>query len=67
MYNVTATDDSGCESNALTLVMTYALCCDCGVSDIDTDGICDDEDNCTDRTAPNYDDPNNTDCILGDD
>ena len=67
VYNVTATDDSGCESNALTLVMTYALCCDCGVSDIDTDGICDDEDNCTDRTAPNYDDPNNTDCILGDD
>lgn len=62
LYTVTAMDDDGCTSNALTLMMPYALCCDCGVSDLDTDGICDDEDNCTDKSAPNYDDPANTPC-----
>ena len=32
------------------------------VSDLDSDGICDDEDNCTDRSAPNYADPANVPC-----
>ena len=61
-YEVTAIDADGCNSDTLKLVMPYSLCCDCGVSDIDTDGICDDVDNCTDRTAANYDDPSNADC-----
>lgn len=62
LYAVTATDDDGCTSNALTLMMPYSLCCDCGISDLDTDGICDDEDNCIDKSAPNYADPANTPC-----
>jgi len=62
IYTVTATDAAACTSNELTLIMTYALCCDCGVSDVDTDGICDDSDNCTDKSASNYADPANTDC-----
>ena len=62
LYSVTATDANGCTSNALTLIMTYALCCDCGVSDADSDGLCDDEDNCTDKTATNYADPANDAC-----
>ena len=61
-YTVTATDANGCTSNALTLIMTYGLCCDCGVSDADSDGICDDEDNCTDKSAVNYADPANGPC-----
>ena len=64
LYSVTATDANGCTSNALTLIMTYALCCDCGVSDMDTDGICDDADNCTDKTATNYADPANGTCTY---
>ncbi|MEC8597643.1 MAG: FISUMP domain-containing protein [Bacteroidota bacterium] len=64
LYSVTATDANGCTSNALTLIMTYALCCDCGVSDADSDGLCDDEDNCTDKTATNYADPANGACTY---
>ena len=64
LYSVTAIDANGCTSNALTLIMTYALCCDCGVSDMDTDGICDDADNCTDKTATNYADPANGTCTY---
>ena len=46
-----------------TFILGYELCCgSCGISDIDTDGICDDVDNCTDRLAPNYDDPSNVPC-----
>ena len=64
LYSVTASDANGCTSNALTLIMTYALCCDCGVSDSDSDGICDDADNCTDKTATNYADPANGACTY---
>ncbi|MGB0172358.1 MAG: hypothetical protein ACPF8Y_10290, partial [Flavobacteriales bacterium] len=63
-YTVTATDANGCTSNALTLIMTYGLCCDCGVSDADSDGLCDDADNCTDKTATNYADPANGACAY---
>ena len=55
-YSVMATDANGCTSNTLMLIMPYSLCCDCGVSDVDSDGICDDEDNCTDKSAINYND-----------
>ena len=41
-------------------MVPYDLCCDCGVSDADSDGICDDADNCTDKSASNYADPANT-------
>lgn len=61
-YTVTATDADGCTSNTLQLVIPYSLCCDCGINDIDTDGICDDTDNCTDRNAANYNDPTNNPC-----
>jgi len=45
------------------LIVPYALCCSgCGVNDTDSDGICDDDDNCTDQTAPNYSDPANDPC-----
>jgi len=45
------------------LMMPYRLCCSgCGNHDVDTDGLCDDADNCTDRTAPNYNDPANGPC-----
>ena len=45
------------------LVMPYTQCCSgCGIYDSDTDGICDDSDNCIDRTAPNYNDPANGTC-----
>lgn len=41
----------------------YNLCCgSCGVFDADLDGVCDDIDNCTDRTAPNYNDSQNSPC-----
>ncbi|MGB0509543.1 MAG: FISUMP domain-containing protein, partial [Flavobacteriales bacterium] len=63
-YTVTATDANGCTSNSLQLVIPYSLCCDCGVYDTDTDGICDDTDNCTDRDAANYNDPANGTCIF---
>ena len=62
-YSVTAVDASSCASEAVSLIVTYDLCCDCGVSDQDADGICDDEDNCFDRTSPNYNDPDNAPCI----
>ena len=47
-----------------TVIVAYAQCCGgvCGVYDADTDGICDNEDNCTDRTAPNFNDPANGPC-----
>ena len=61
-YSITATDQNGCTSPANVLFLQYDLCCACGVNDIDTDGICDDEDNCTDRSAPNYNDPDNAPC-----
>jgi len=63
-YNVTATDGNGCTSNNLQLIIPYSLCCDCGVSDEDSDGICDDVDNCTDKTATNYADPANGACTY---
>ena len=50
---MTCTDDNGCVSPAVVLFVPYDLCCACGVNDIDTDGICDNEDNCTDPSQPN--------------
>ncbi|MGB1572971.1 MAG: hypothetical protein ACPG85_01730, partial [Flavobacteriales bacterium] len=64
-YSVMATDANGCTSNTLMLIMPYSLCCDCGVSDQDSDGLCDDVDNCSDRLATNFDDPANEACIGG--
>ena len=61
-YSMTCTDANGCVSPAFVLFVPYELCCACGVNDIDTDGICDDEDNCTDPSQPNYNDPANTPC-----
>ena len=64
LYSVTAVDEDDCSSEAVTVIVPYDLCCACGVSDVDADGLCDDEDNCTDKTAPNYADPGNTPCAL---
>ena len=50
---VTAVDQDDCSSEAVTVIVPYDLCCACGVSDVDADGLCDDEDNCTGKTAPN--------------
>ena len=48
----------------LELIIPFKLCCSgCGINDIDADGVCDDDDNCTDQSAPNFADPANTDCI----
>ena len=44
------------------ILIGYTLCCECGVYDFDTDGICDDVDECTDKGSPNYNDPNNIPC-----
>jgi len=63
-YSVMATDANGCTSNTLMLIMPYSLCCDCGVSDQDSDGLCDDADNCFDRNATNFADPANEACII---
>ena len=63
-YSVMATDANGCTSNTLMLIMPYSLCCDCGVSDQDSDGLCDDEDNCFNRNATNFADPANEACII---
>ena len=63
-YSVTATDANSCTSNTLMLIMPYSLCCECGVSDEDSDGLCDDVDNCTDKTATNYADPANGACTY---
>lgn len=63
-YNVTALDADDCESEAVIVVVPFDLCCDCGVSDSDSDGICDDADNCTDKSSANYADPANTPCTA---
>ena len=48
----------------LEVIIPFTLCCSgCGINDIDADGICDDDDNCTDQSAPNFDDPANTECL----
>ena len=47
----------------LPVIVNYSLCCGgCGIYDSDADGICDDVDNCTDRTASNFADPANVPC-----
>ena len=63
-YSVTAVDASSCASEAVSVIVSYDLCCDCGVSDQDADGICDNSDNCTNRLATNYADVNNVECIT---
>ena len=48
----------------LEVIIPFTLCCSgCGINDTDADGICDDDDNCTDQSAPNFDDPANTECL----
>jgi len=79
-YSVMVMDDDGCFGVAGTsvggttlqqpgvarsLVIPFDLCCSgCGIYDLDADGICDEDDNCTDQTATNYADPANEDCII---
>lgn len=64
-YHITVKDSEGCESNSVALVVPFALCCgDCGTYDTDVDGICDNEDNCINRQATNYNDPGNNACII---
>ena len=47
------------------LIMPYTQCCSgCGIYDADTDGICDDSDNCINRRATNFADPANVICIV---
>jgi len=59
----TGTTTAGILPATLEFYVPYSLCCGgCDVHDVDTDGICDDEDNCTDRMAPNFNDPANTPC-----
>lgn len=62
-YQVSALDADDCVSEEVTVIVPFDLCCDCGISDEDADGICDDEDNCFDRTASNFNDPANTPCV----
>ena len=78
-YQAHVLDDQGCIGVAQTspggstlqqpgvyreLIIPFSLCCSgCGINDSDADGICDDDDNCTDQTAPNFADPANTECI----
>ena len=48
---------------SLELIIPFDLCCSgCGINDSDADGICDDDDNCTDQTATNFADPANSPC-----
>ena len=63
-YTVTASDADGCASAGVMVIVPFDLCCDCGVSDTDSDGICDDVDNCTDKSASNYADPANGTCAF---
>ena len=64
-YDASAEDAGGCNSNTVSLIVPYAQCCNgCGVYDVDTDGICDDSDNCFNKSATNYNDPANEACII---
>ena len=46
------------------IIIRYDQCCTgCGDHDTDTDGICDSEDNCINRLAPNFADPANGSCL----
>ena len=50
---------------SLELIIPYDICCSgCGINDNDADGICDDDDNCTDQTATNFADPANEACTY---
>lgn len=60
--SMTCTDANGCVSPAVVLFVPDHLCCACGVNNIDTDGIWDDQDNCTGPSQPNDNDPANTPC-----
>ena len=52
---------------ALEVIIPFTLCCSgCGINDIDADGLCDDDDNCTDQTACNFDDDCNESCVYPD-
>jgi hypothetical protein len=79
-YTVMVMDDDGCFGVADTsvggttlqqpgvsrsLVIPFDVCCSgCGIYDLDADGICDEDDNCTNQSATNYADPANEDCII---
>lgn len=64
IYAVSIQDSDGCSSDTLTVMLPYELCCECGVGDVDTDGICDNEDNCFDKRALNFSDAQNLDCVI---
>jgi len=79
-YSVMVMDDDGCFGVADTsvggttlqqpgisrsLVIPFDVCCSgCGIYDLDADGICDEDDNCTNQSATNFADPANEDCII---
>ena len=49
----------------LELIIPYDLCCSgCGINDIDADGLCDEDDNCTDQRVTNFDDSANGPCFF---
>ncbi len=77
IYSVRVYDAEGCPGVAsapggttfgqepveFPLYMRYDLCCGaCGILDVDTDGVCDDIDNCIDRTSINFNHPGNIPC-----
>ena len=64
IYAVSVQDSDGCSSDTLAVMLPYELCCECGVGDVDTDGICDNEDNCFDKRALNFSDAQNLDCVI---
>ena len=64
-YTSALIDGNGCISNSLDIIVPYSLCCDsCGIGDVDTDGICDNTDSCTNRHAENFNDPANGPCVI---
>ena len=79
-YSVMVMDDDGCFGVADTsvggttlqqpgisrsLVIPFDVCCSgCGIYDLDADGICDEDDNCTDQTACNYGHDCNEACVY---
>lgn len=77
LYQVSVFNEEGCPGVSTTLlgstfaqptverllILPYEICCgNCGIHDADQDMICDDIDNCTDKTAVNFDSPDNEDC-----
>ena len=55
--------DCDCDGNQLDALGVCGGAC---LADVNCNGICDDEDDCTDTTACNYDDPANESCAVAD-